>query len=827
MEFTQATQPTQQSPATQPHDGITSASEDSFSSSATNRICRLICTTSQYTHFDLIQNQPTVNGKKTWTAGRSPESDFHLSTSSRLSNRHFKIWLSETDKSLWIQDILTNGTHLNNTRLVKGSNYMLNQGDEIAVGVGVPKDVVRFVVLFADPYNPAKLPNSDNGSVVKDQGIYKDFIIKNETIGQGAFATVKKAVERSSGKSFAVKIINRRKALNTGGGAMVGVDRELSILRKLDHPNIVSLKAFYEDLDNYYIVMELVPGGDLMDFVAANGAIGEDATQVITRQILEGIAYVHKLGISHRDLKPDNILIMKDDPILVKITDFGLAKFSDNSTFMKTFCGTLAYVAPEVITGKYELSQNESKRNYSSLVDIWSLGCLVYVLLTSHLPFNGKTQAQMFLKIKKGEFHEAPLNSYEISPEGRDFLLCCLQVNPRLRVTAEEALKHVWLKDVFDEASQLQKALSLSQSQSQQSRKVDNGIPIDTSMSKIDEDIMLRPLDSEKNRKNKQHNNDFKVPKRVVPLSQSQPFSQPRHEGRRVHELDVVQEESVEASEVLQESTPLRKELKSRSASEAFASPLKPKRVKKEDAVEEEANDDEILQENKLQLSKVSLHEKSPTAQVDDNTDKLGSSTRKELSSRGSKPYHQVLFSSNHGSSYDHGNLLQGNNIVGKDLMRSSFLTLRPLENSIFRRLIHVPKGKSSYSIGRHDVCDTHINDDRISKVHCLVRKETIDESTVVWLLDMSTNSCTVLERLVGRGKKIALRDGDFVYLFIDDKSRELIGFEVVLGGNSDEMVDDGDRVIVNQTEYELGLKPKFVVQAGGRIVSVGRSEPN
>ena len=118
---------------------------------------------------------------------------------------------------------------------------------------------------------------------------------------------------------------------------MAGVDRELSILERLNHPNIVALKAFYEDMDNYYIVMELVPGGDLMDFVAANGAIGEDATQVITKQILEGIAYVHNLGISHRDLKPDNILIMQDDPILVKITDFGLAKFSDNLTFMKTF----------------------------------------------------------------------------------------------------------------------------------------------------------------------------------------------------------------------------------------------------------------------------------------------------------------------------------------------------------------------------------------------------------------------------------------------------------------------------------------------------------
>lgn len=509
------TQPTQQSPLTQ--DGGSNGLDK-------NIICRLICTTGQYNFFDLsITDLHQDSKSRVWTFGRNQDCDFVLTLCTRLSNRHFKLWFNQENKTVWIQDTSTNGTHLNNHRLVKGSNYILNQGDEIAVGVGIPKDVVKFVVLFADLYNPSKSTSSQNRTVAKeDQGIYKDFIIKNEIIGQGAFATVKKVIERSTGKSYAVKIINRRKALNTLS-AIGGVDRELSILRKLNHPNIVYLKSFYEDMDNYYLVMEFVPGGDLMDFVAANGAIGEDACQVITKQILEGIAYVHKMGISHRDLKPDNILIMQDDPILVKITDFGLAKISDNATFMKTFCGTLAYLAPEVISGKYDQQQQQQQQiaggkrsNYSCLVDIWSLGCLVYVLLTSHLPFNGKTQDQMFQKIQSGEYHESPLNTYNISKNARDFLNCCLQVNPRLRFSASDALKHVWLSGVDESQSQsqdgadLQRVISLSQSQSQQSRKgqqqhnsateAASGI-FDMSMSKIDEDIMKRPL-AEKRRTN-------------------------------------------------------------------------------------------------------------------------------------------------------------------------------------------------------------------------------------------------------------------------------------------------------------------------------------
>jgi serine/threonine/tyrosine protein kinase RAD53 len=750
MDFTQPTQtqPTQQSLEVL----STSAEVDK------NRVCQLICTTGQYSTFEVSQAKKTVQGKKTWIFGRNGECDLVLNTSSRLSNKHFKIWLNIQDKSLWIQDTSTNGTHLNNTRLVKGSNYILNQGDEISVGIGVPKDIITFIVVFTDQYNPSKLPHN-NQNVLKSEGIYKDFEIKHETIGQGAFATVKKCIERSSGMPYAVKIINRRKALNTGGGAIAGVDRELSILRKLDHPNIVSLKGFYEDMDNYYIVMELVPGGDLMDFVAANGAIGEDATQVITKQILEGIAYVHKLGISHRDLKPDNILIKQDDPIMVKITDFGLAKFSDNSTFMKTFCGTLAYVAPEIVTGKYDQSQSQqdgNKDNYSNLVDMWSLGCLVYVLLTSHLPFNGKTQVQMFQKIKKGEYHESPLNSYEVSKIGRDFLKRCLQVNPRSRMTADEALNHVWIQEAFDEESQLQRALSLSQSQSQQSRKIDNGIPADSPMNKIDEDIMMRPIDSEKNRKHKNPANEFKVPKRVVPLPQSQPLSQPLLQPQKKYNMNVM--------EVVNESPRKR------------------------------GNDQD----------EVSKSKRPKNYSIEDNNGNIANDSD------------EIMLSS---TNYRYST---------SDAPPDTFMTLEPLKNSKFQNPIHIRQGVNPYSIGRNEACDTYVNDDRMSKIHCMFYKQrhpitgnSIYESPAhclddMWLLDVSTNSCTVNTTLLGKNKKIQIFNGDYLYFFIDEKSQEQMGFKVNIINNTG-LFNGGERLrnqiqqVFDQNDQDKAIKPKPV----------------
>ncbi|KAI5953226.1 RAD53 [Candida jiufengensis] len=800
MELTQLsqTQPTQQSPLTQTQNKLLDQSNP-------NQICQLLCSTNQYPNKKLnTTDKIEKDGKLIWNFGRSIESDLQLNSSSRLSNKHFILWFNINDNSLWIKDISTNGTYLNGSRLVKGSNYLLNQGDEISVGNGIPKDIVKFIIIFTDKYNPALSPDSSN---IKDQGIFKDFIIKNETIGQGAFATVKKCIERSTGNGYAVKIINRRKALNIssngqaaggggvgGGNALIGVDRELSILEKLNHPNIVSLKAFYEDLENYYIIMELVPGGDLMDFVAANGAIGEDATQVITKQILEGISYVHKLGISHRDLKPDNILIMQDDPIFVKITDFGLAKFSDNSSLMKTFCGTLAYVAPEVITGKYGSSQilNDSfKNNYSSLVDIWSLGCLIYVLLTSHLPFNGKTQQQMFQKIKQGEFHESPLNSYEISDEGRDFLRCCLQVDPMKRITAEEALKHQWLQDILEDSSQQQpqqndsssslKSLSLSQSQSQQSRKIENGIHIE-SMSKIDEDIMLRPLDSERNRKStKQKQQDFKKPKRIVPLPQSQPLnnlpmSQPL---KRPFHIDPI--------------TNKREESKKRIKIEQLPDNINHNNMNNNN----NNNKNKNHENNNTKL--LDLSKSQPVKLNDDSSDikmkSLSSSSLSENSSPSSIPA-QLLSTSSlvKPNNNDNNNSNNLNSINFK-------IILEPISKSLISNYIEI--SKNYYSIGRAEVCDMVILDDRLSKVHCILKIN--EETKQIWLCDMSTNSCKVNNLTIGKGKKILLNNNDQLFLINDSNTNEFIGYNVKIK-TEDEIVQDQEEKIVND-ELEIDEK--------------------
>ena len=528
---------------------------------------------------------------------------------------------------------------------------------------------------------------------------------------------MKKCIERSTGNSYAVKIINRRKALSSNGGAsaLSGAERELSILRKLHHPNIVSLKGFYEDAENYYIIMELVPGGDLMGFVEEFRRVGEEATRVITKQILEGINYVHQLGISHRDLKPDNILIMQDEPILVKITDFGLAKFSDNLTVMKTFCGTLAYLAPEVITGKYGLSQaSQANSDYSSLVDIWSLGCLVYVLLTALVPFPGNSHQKMFARIKKGEYQKAPLDTFKVSKECQDFLRCCLQVNPENRFTAAEALKHKWLCEDDSSQSSSQKPLSLSQSQSQQSRKVDNS-QFD-SLSRIDEDFMLRPLDSERNRKtSKQKQNDFKVPKRVVPLPQSQvPMSQP-----------------------LPMSHPLKRPY--------LMEPIYPdgstKRIKLEP---------QIVANGNISIKKEDL--------MDDK---------------------------------------EGN--------ESILMTLEPIPDSLYTEPI--PVSSDRFAIGRADVCNVAISDDRLSKIHCILKSD----NGTIWLLDMSTNSCKVNQVSLGKGMKRQLLEGDLVYLFDDNINKEFIAFKVKMSQLVLADVSTEEIKVLEQSLDDLKLKELLI----------------
>ena len=208
----------------------------------------------------------------------------------------------------------------------------------------------------------------------------------------------------------------------------------------------------FEDGDAVHLLMDLCTGGELFDRIVARGHYSEDDARKLTVVMLKAVLYLHEMGIAHRDLKPENLLL-KDtsEEAAVKITDFGLSKiFADSAegeVIMKTACGTPGYVAPEVLVHEA----------YSSQVDLWSIGVIVYILLCGFPPFYGDNDAQMFRKIKAGSFKFLSPYWDKISSDAKDFVAKLLVVDPKKRMDCRAALTHRWLvseqvsmKNLFD-----------------------------------------------------------------------------------------------------------------------------------------------------------------------------------------------------------------------------------------------------------------------------------------------------------------------------------------------------------------------------------------
>lgn len=244
-------------------------------------------------------------------------------------------------------------------------------------------------------------------------------------------------------------------------------------------PHIVSCKEYHEDDKNLYIVMEYVGGGDLSEYLKHKRIMREDQVKEVSRQVLRGIEYVHGMGISHRDLKPDNILMVTEEPLVVKISDFGLAKMVlSEETFLRTFCGTMLYLAPEVYpayatagvagTGSVKRKRHpkedagreggrndKQKKRYNQAVDMWSFGCVVHMLLTGKTPFEGKNADDMLRIILKGFVNPRLLEATlgRDCDDVKDFIGRLLQVDPAMRMHEQEALRHDWLGDGSDVSS--------------------------------------------------------------------------------------------------------------------------------------------------------------------------------------------------------------------------------------------------------------------------------------------------------------------------------------------------------------------------------------
>ncbi|KAK4192685.1 putative serine/threonine-protein kinase [Podospora australis] len=280
-------------------------------------------------------------------------------------------------------------------------------------------------------------------------------------IGRGAFATVYKVTRTFSGEPYAAKELDKRRFMKNGVLDQK-VENEMKIMQKVTHPNIVQ---YVEHLDwddrLLIIIMEYVGKGDLGRLISDHGPLAENATKIMAGQLLDALGYLHKMNITHRDVKPDNILVSSHEPFVVKLTDFGLSKMIDHEqTFLRTFCGTLLYCAPEVYSeyAEYDSRGRRHPRNrrlrpttgqrYDNAVDIWSLGGVIFYTLTRQPPFpaqSGASHSALLHQIMTKPLNITPLEQADISSDGIEFLRAMLDRNPETRATVDALQTHPWL----------------------------------------------------------------------------------------------------------------------------------------------------------------------------------------------------------------------------------------------------------------------------------------------------------------------------------------------------------------------------------------------
>jgi len=251
-------------------------------------------------------------------------------------------------------------------------------------------------------------------------------------LGSGHFAKVRLGTNTTTGQVAAVKIIKKPK-----GSKMAIIKSEVDILKSVQHPYIVQCFDAVDSPDKMYLVMEIMKGGELFDRIVDKGHFTEADAAGVTAKLFSAIKYLHDKNIAHRDLKPENLLMADDGPDSeVKITDFGLSKaFDEHSQVMQTPCGTPGYIAPEVLLMK----------GYDKQCDVWSLGVIVYILLCGFPPFYADNDAQLFEKIKKGEYEFLRPYWDPISDSAKDFIRQMLRVDPKQRITCDQALAHPWM----------------------------------------------------------------------------------------------------------------------------------------------------------------------------------------------------------------------------------------------------------------------------------------------------------------------------------------------------------------------------------------------
>uniref|UniRef100_A0A803K1P5 non-specific serine/threonine protein kinase n=1 Tax=Xenopus tropicalis TaxID=8364 RepID=A0A803K1P5_XENTR len=219
-----------------------------------------------------------------------------------------------------------------------------------------------------------------------------DFYEMGEELGSGQFAIVRKCRERSTGVEYAAKFIKKRRLSSSRRGvSREEIEREVDILREIQHPNIITLHDVFENRTDVVLILELVSGGELFDFLAQKESLSEEEATMFLKQILDGVHYLHHKNIAHFDLKPENIMLLdhSSPSPRIKLIDFGIAHKIEAGNEFKNIFGTPEFVAPEIV-------------NYEPLgleADMWSIGVITYILLSGASPFLGDTKQETLTNI--------------------------------------------------------------------------------------------------------------------------------------------------------------------------------------------------------------------------------------------------------------------------------------------------------------------------------------------------------------------------------------------------------------------------------------------
>jgi len=256
----------------------------------------------------------------------------------------------------------------------------------------------------------------------------------NARLKSGSFATVCRGTHRATGKKIAVKCVLRKDLPPSDDAAIYD---EVLILSTLRHSYICPLIDFFEERECYFLIMELMSGGDLFDRIGKRKSYTEDDARNLCRKMLESVRYCHENSVAHCDMKPKNLLLMSDDDdVQMKLADFGFATRVYSPSSLTKQCGTPFFVAPEVLM----------RSPYDQQSDMWSCGVIIFLLLGGDLPFMGRSQKELFRNIVMGQYEFEEDGWAHVSDEAKELVKKLLVTDPAHRLTSREAMASTWMR---------------------------------------------------------------------------------------------------------------------------------------------------------------------------------------------------------------------------------------------------------------------------------------------------------------------------------------------------------------------------------------------